>query len=109
MIDEKEIGAIAARAAARMSEDDREKFGAFVELTSAHIAAMETKLRDLESWLDRILESKLQHQGGASAAGHPCGGAVVKVADIPEWEIRRHIDECRDAIDGPIIGQDGVA
>lgn len=97
MIDEKEIGAIAARAAARMSEDDREKFGVFLELTSAHIAAMETKLRDLESWLDRILESKIQHQ------------AVVKVADIPEWEIRRHIDECREAIDGPIIGQDGIA
>lgn len=56
----------------------------------------EEKLRGLESWLQTVLNTRLAHRGYASDSGHPHGGAV---AEIPEWELRRHLDECREALD----------
>ena len=54
-------------------------------------------LRGMAAWLDTLLSSKLAHRGYADMSGHPHGGAVVPLSEIPEWDLRRKLDGVRSA------------
>ncbi len=50
-----------------------------------------SKLSGLEAWFRTVLATRLQYRGYATDAAHPHGDIV---AEIPEWELRRHLYEC---------------
>ncbi len=87
-----------------MSHDYGEQTMALARLILADELAALRKQRDearsklfgLEAWFQTVLDTKLQHRGYATDAGHPHGGAV---AEIPEWELRRHLYECGEFVD----------
>lgn len=58
------------------------------------------KLKGLSSWLQNILDTRLKHVGYSDVSGHPHGGAS---AEIPEWELRRHLYEINEILKGSTL------